>query len=150
MKTSDEILLFLVKNSKPEYYIFPVDEMDTSHNPPKKKSKKQKLKEVLLRLSGVNRYVCETDKLENFLNEKVDFEKHLRQFHEEGILYFNGIPKPGDYYDSPEYRKVFAATRGQIRNYETKTSYVCFYYRENNFLEDYHNIKNNAYDIKLL
>lgn len=40
MKTSDEILLFLVKNSIPEYYIFPIEAIEAIkvfHDPPKEK-----------------------------------------------------------------------------------------------------------------
>ncbi len=149
MKTSDEILLFLVKNSLPEYFVFPVSLVDVSDQS-KKKSKRKRLEELLLRLSGTNRYLCETNKLKKFLGEKVSFKKHLRQLHEEGILHFNGVPEAGSFYDSDGYRKAFDHATGQIRDYNKKISYVCFHYREDKYLEDYQNIKNNAYDLKLL
>jgi len=150
MKTSDEILLFLVKNSVPQYYIYPVDQIDDSNNLSKKKSKKKILEEILLRVSGTTRYLCETHRLEKFLEEKVSFEKHLRPLFEAGILFFSGVPKKGDFYDSESYRKIFDGSTGQVRDYKNKIDYICFHYRENDFLKDYQNIKNNAHDLKLL
>jgi len=144
MKTSDEILLFLVKNSTPEYYVYPVSAMETYVDPPKKKTKKQKRNEVLLRLSGTTRYLCESKKLEEFLGEEINFEKHLRALHEDGTLVFNGIAEKDSFYDSEKYREIFAKSNGQVKDYESGISYVAFHYRENDFLGDYKNIVKNV------
>jgi len=144
MKTSDEILLFLVKNSRPEYYVYPVEGMKTYLTKPSKKTKKEKRNEVLLRLSGTNRYLCESKKLEEFLGEEIDFEKHLRPLHEEKVLCFDGIAEKNSFYDSEKYRENFAKSNGQINDYKSKISYVAFHYGENDFLLDYTNIVKNA------
>jgi hypothetical protein len=143
MKTSDEILLFLVKNSRPEYYVYPVSGVKTYLDPPKKKTKKEKRNDVLLRLSGTTRYLCESKKLEEFLGEEIDFEKHLRQLHDDGILNF-GVAEKDSFYDSEKYRKIFAKSNGQIKDYKSLISHVAFHYRENDFLGDYKNIVENA------
>lgn len=149
MKTTDEILLFLVKNSMPEYYVFPISDMKDYLDPPKKKSKKEKRNELLLRLSGTNRYLCESSKLKTFIEEEINFEKHFRPLHENGILYFNGVPPKNSFYDTEKYKEIFSKSTGQIKDYESDISYVAFHYRENKFLEDYGNIVKNADELKL-
>lgn len=144
MKTFDEILLFLVKNSKPEYFVCPVSGMKDYLDPPKKKTKKEKRNELLLRLSGTTRYLCESEKLEKFLGEEINFEKHLRSLYEDNILYFSEVPKKNSFYDTEQYREIFSKTTGQVKNYESGVSYIAFYYKENNFLEDYNYIIKNA------
>lgn len=148
-KTSDEILVFLVKNSLPEYYIYPVDPINNLMDPPKNKTRKEKRNELLLRVSGTNRYCCESKKLEKFLGEEVNFDKHLRKLHEDKVLYFSGVPQDGSDLDSKEYRKIFAKSTGQIKDYKSGISYVAFHYKENNFLEDYNNIVKNADELKI-
>lgn len=138
MKTKDEILLFLVRNSTPEYHDFPVS-TGTRH-----RSKGERLNTLLLRLSGTTRYKCPTEKLEAFLGEPVSFERHLRPLYEEGTLYFSGIPKPGDLYDSPSYRENFDASQGQVKDYSTGQSWVAFWYRENDFLKHNEQIMEDA------
>ena len=141
-KTSDEILLFLVKNSKPEYHVHFIDSPKPTRN--------QKLMDLLLNLSGTTRFLCETSKLQEFLGEKVHFEKHLRPLQTEGTLYFDGGNMDTGPYSTPEYREVFAHTRGQIKDYETNVSYVAFHYRENNFLQDYRNIVTQAVNLGIV
>ena len=127
-RTNDEILLFLVRNSRPEYRAIVVPK-----KPPRKRSKR--LYDALLNLSGMPRYNCPTKKFEKFLGEPVSFERHLRPLHEEGTLRFQ-IASPGDYYDSPKYRRAFDASNGQTHDYRRGISYVTFQYRtkENDFL----------------
>lgn len=149
MKTPDEILLFIVKNSKPEYHVFPVSGIKNYLNPPKKKTKKEKRDDLLLRLSGVTRYLCESKKLEQFLGEQINFEKHLRSLHEDGVLYFNGVPEKNSFYDTEKYREIVSKTTGQIKDYKSDICHVAFYYKENNFLQDYYNIKENADELGL-
>ena len=148
MKTLNEILLFIVKNSKPEYYS-PVSSMKDYLDPPKKKTKKEKRNDLLLRLAGTTRYICESSKLEKFLGEEINFEKHLRSFHEDGILYFNGIPEKGSFYDTKSYREIFSKSIGQIEDYESGIRYIAFYFKENNYLKDYENIVRNADELAL-
>lgn len=145
-KTSDEILLFLVKNSKPEYHVHFVE--DPEDGP--KRTRNQKLMDLLLNLSGTTRFLCETSKLQEFLGEKVHFEKHLRPLQTEGTLCFDNRNMDTGPYNTPEYREVFAHTRGQIKDYETNVSYVAFHYRENNFLQDYRNIVTQAVNLGIV
>lgn len=146
-KTSDEILLFLVKNSKPEYHLHFLEDSEVSP----KRTRNQKLMDLLLNLSGTTRFLCETSKLQEFLGEKVHFEKHLRPLQTEGTLHFDGtsLDDPGPY-NTPEYREVFAHTRGQIEDYETNVSYVAFHYRENDFLQDYRNVATQAVNLGIV
>lgn len=153
-KSSDQILLFLVKNSVPEYHIYTVSHMhDVSKSfapNQKRKSKKEKLEDLLLSLSGTNRYICDSEKLEEFLGEKISFEKHLRKIHDAGILDFNGVPEKGSFYDSPNYRKNADHTNGQVYDYKIKKKWVAFHYKKNDFLNDYCKILEDAKDLGLL
>ncbi|CAB4196702.1 hypothetical protein UFOVP1290_222 [uncultured Caudovirales phage] len=156
-KSSDQILLFLVKNSTPEYHSTWGDSMHKTYierdkyTPNKKKrSKKEKLHDLLLRLSGTTRYICESKKLEKFLGEKISFEKHLRKLHEDGILCFDGVPEKGDFYDTPNYRVIFDNATGQIGDYKLNKSWVAFSYREDKVLDDFADILKDAEDLGLL
>jgi hypothetical protein len=142
MIDSDQILLFLVKNSVPEYHIYPVTKQEA-------KTKIQRLNSLLMRLSGSTRYTCESSKLKEFLGEEINFEKHLRPLYEAGILYFSGVPDVGSFYDAPVYRDNFRHSMGQIRDYNSNISYVAFWYRENDFLNDLKNIEENAEELGL-
>jgi len=138
---SDDILLFLVKNSKSQSFL-PVEV---------KGNKPNKLRDLLLRLSGVTTYMCPLEALESFLGEKVDFEKHLRPLHKtKGPLYFSGVPEEGSFYDSPKYRETLKHVTGQVRDYTTGQSFISFTYGENEFLTDYYTILENATELKLL
>jgi hypothetical protein len=108
------------------------------------------LHDLLLRLSGATRYICESKKLKKFLGEEISFEKHLRKLHEDGILYFSDIPEKGDFYDTPKYRKIFDKTNGQIGDYKTRQSWVAFFYREDKVLDDFYDILQDAKDLGLL
>jgi hypothetical protein len=149
MKTNDEILLFLVRNSVPDYF-HPLSEDEFSYGTSDGKThhltKKEKLKLLLLRLAGTNRYTCELSKFEEFLGEKFNFEKHLRPLFEEGTLFFS-IPEKGSFYDSTRYREISAHVNGIIGN--SKNKWVAFWYRENNFLNDIKNILENVRKFKL-
>lgn len=149
MKTSDEILLFLVKNSVPQYHSIKISPTKDWQDTPKKKSRKEKRDDLLLSLSGTTRYFCPSKALEDFLEEEIDFEKHLRKLYEDGFLYFKGVAEPGSHYDSPKYREIFAKNTGQVKDYSTNISYVAFHYREDKFLEDYNNIIETAEELKI-
>jgi hypothetical protein len=142
-KSSDEILLFLVKNSMPEYYKFPVsDEPNTNHI-----WERSPLEKILLRLSGNMRFLCPLKKFEEFVGESYSFEKHLCALHEQEILFITGIS-----FDEVHgtYQKSLDSTTGLIKNYETGIRYIAFHYRENNFLEDFDNILDDAKKLGLL
>ena len=140
--TSDDILLFLVKNSKPQNFI-PVDVKPSN-------KKKQNLLDLFLRLSGTTTYKCSSKSLEDFLGEKIDFEKHLRPLYENKILYFSGVSEKGSYYDTPEYREAFKYSTGQTKNYDTGESFISFHYAENDFLKEYYEIVENAIELNII
>lgn len=146
MKTVDELLLFLVRNSKPEYHVFPVSGDRKECLP---ESKQDLLGDLLLRLCGATRFTCPTVLVEEFLGEPLDFEKHLRSLHDEGTLRFQ-VAEPGTMYDSESYRQIGARTHGQIKDYKTSVSYVAFHYRENDFLGDYARVVADARALKLM
>jgi hypothetical protein len=144
MPTSLEILGFLVKNSKPEYHPYPVS-ADKNLNDPEigHIHPDERLEALLLRCSGTTRYLCEENALGAFLGEGVSFEKHLRPLIDLGIC-FTDVPKAGDFYDSASYRKAFDHATGRVTDYRTRTSWVAFHYRENNFLPHYNALTDDA------
>jgi len=149
-KTSDDILLFLVKNSKPEYHEYPVEGKPLQQGD-RPLTKDQKLYDLLLSVSGTTRYLCPLDQFEDFLGEEYSFEKHLRPLYESGTLYFAGIPSNGDFYDSKEYRKAFSASTGIVcSDYKNKTRWVAFHYRENEFLSNMDKLVENALKLGVL
>lgn len=143
-KSKNEILLFLVKNSIPEYHCYPVSDSV------KPKTKEEKLKDLLLRLSGNMRFLCLLESFEKFVGEKYNFEKHLRVLHDEGTLCVNGVPPAGSFYDSKKYRELFAHGTGLVGNSKTNITHIAFHYRENDFLKDYYNILNDAAKLGLV
>lgn len=136
-KSPDEILLFLVKNSMPEYHIFPVSaDPNTNHI-----WERSPLEKLLLRLSGNIRFTCPLEIFEKFVGESYSFEKHLSVLYEQKILFVTAVR-----FDETHgtYKKSANHTTGLIKNYETGISYIAFYYRENKFLEDFDNILDDA------
>lgn len=138
-KSPDEILLFLVKNSMPEYHIFPVSaDPNANHIWAWERSP---LERLLLRLSGNTRFTCPLEIFEKFVGESYSFEKHLRALYEQKILFVTGVRLDGTH---GTYEKSADHTTGLIKNYKTGVSYVTFHYRENNFLDDFDNILDDA------
>jgi hypothetical protein len=146
MKTTKQILYYLLKHSKPEYHEFPLSDEENDLNI----SKKKKIEDLFLRLSGTTRYICEEKKLEKYLGEPVSFEKHLRPLYENKILYFDEVPDKGDFYDSKEYRTAFDKTTGRIRDYKNNIAYIAFHLKENNFLKHYKQILKDAKRLKII
>lgn len=142
MKLSDKVLLFLVKNSKPEYHECFVSSTHDYLDNPKEKTKKEKLQDLLLSVSGTTRYCCESLELEKFLGEQISWKKHLLPLQKNKILYFEGSSSGDD--------KLWDAHKGQVKDYTTGISYVAFHYKENDFLKSYDQIKENAEKLKLL
>jgi hypothetical protein len=143
-RTPDEILLFLVRNSKPEYHEYPVSDR-TSCNDPRcsPRTRREKLNALLLCCSGTTRYKCPVPALEAFLGETLSFEKHLRALADEGTLWFNE-----QWVHDPETTKadraIHDAVGGQVKDYETGQSWVAFHYRENEFLSHSYAIEKDA------
>ena len=147
MRTPIEILLFLVKNSKPEYHAYPLSEEGSLDDPEiGYKSHDERLDALLLRCSGTTRYLCSEDSMREFLGAKyVSFEKHLRPLMELGIQ-FGDVPPPGDFYDTPSYRKSFDRVRGRVCDYHksNKQSWISFHYGEDNFLKHHKQLVQDA------
>jgi hypothetical protein len=148
VKTSDEILLFLVKNSEPVYFddIWKIEDFI-------KKKKQEILKQFILSLSSCTSYMCEIKKFEQFVGEPYNFEKHLRTLYEDGILFFPGVPRLNDeqnFYSQPKYIQIFSGTNGTVKNYNSGEIHIKFYYRENSFLKHYKNIITYAEKLGLI
>jgi hypothetical protein len=144
-RSLDEILLFLVKNSTPEYHEFPV----SSRGALEGESKDELLKQLLLALSGTTRYLCPEKALREFLGEPISFERHLRPFHRKGILFFDDCPEKGSFYDSKKYRDLFDGSSGRVQDPGSKKTWVAFHYRENDFLEHVEQIEKDAFKLGL-
>lgn len=152
-RTPDEILCFLIRNAKADPFL-PVDgtEPDGDNEEWKKSNKPQRLRDLLLRLSGTTRYATPLAAFEAFLEESYSFERHLRPLHEEGALRFQ-IAEPGSFYDTPKYREIFDKSNGLVKDYDTPglPSYVVFHVGgDNPFLSMYQEIIQNAVELGLL
>lgn len=149
-KTTDEILVFLVRNSHPEYHKYPITpEIAAKYH----KTKPSKWSALLLSASGTTRYLCPVKTLEEFLGETLSFEAHLRPLMADGTLFFSGVPAPGDIYDSPSYRKAFDHATGRVASYsgtDKGESWVAFHYREHDFLRHHDRLLDNAVSLGLL
>ena len=146
MRTSDEILVFLIRNSAPEYHEHPVSgDGDVAERTPA-----ERLEALLLRVSGTTRYKCPVESLEAFLGESVSFERHLRPLHESGALHFNGVPEAGSYFDKLRYRGARDGVTGRVTDYATRREWVAFHVRGNDFLAHHKQIVDDARNLGLL
>ena len=149
-KTSDEILLFLVKNATRDPFrpVEPPDPPEDENGEPY-----DPLRDLLLRLSGSHRYTVPVKDFEALVGEPYSFEKHLRAIHEAGHLRFE-VPEPDGFYDTEEYREVFDKTIGLVTDYNKpeRPSFVAFRFRcpRHDFLSDLNMIQANARKLGLV
>lgn len=143
-RTNDEILCFLVRNAVPDKFI-PTDGMEGPGKP-------ERLRQLLLRLSGPTRYTVPLDLFEEFIGEKFSFERHLRPLHESNALRFR-VAKSGSNYDSPEYREIFDHTNGLVQASDPpgQTARIAFYIGgQDDFITTYQEVVKNAVELGLL
>jgi hypothetical protein len=148
-KTSDEILLFLVKNAEADAFLPvkpPVNaELMEWYRP---------LHDLLLRLCGATRYQVPQKDFEAFVGEPYSFEKHIRPLHDAGHIRCSGIAKPGEFYDSPAYRKAFDHASGLVCDYsiEGRPSWIAFKFRgdDDDFLKELDAVWENADELGLV
>lgn len=151
MPTSDEILLFLIKNAVMDPFL-PVEHL-TAQQRADGCPETLPLHDLLLRLSGPPRYRVPLPLFEEFVGEKYNFETHIRPLHEAGHIRCNGIAEEGTFYGTPRYRELFAATSGLVSDYSTteRPTWVAFHIRasEKAFLTTFTQVLENAQTLGL-